>query len=99
MTKTYKDLKAFERRVSKTTDWADYFKLGGRIYKIYEYGDSYPSGQYVYFVNKRTRDAVEVKYILPSVNYKNGERVEIGTYKLISVDFIKNMDLWRTDTL
>lgn len=86
--KTYKDLKAFEKRVTKSTDWDDYFTMQGKLYKIYEYGGGqHGSPEYVYFVNKRTHDAIEVYYRLnPS-------------YQFISLDFIPNMPLWRTDTL
>lgn len=67
--KTYKDIAQFRRRVAQATDWADYFKLEGRMYQIYEYGDSAHGGQYVFFVNKRTHDMVEVQYTLPSVQW------------------------------
>ena len=92
--KTFKNLAAFEKRVRKTTAWDDYFKLNGRMYNIYEYGDVL-NGEYVYFVNKRTHDAIEVYYRLPRINYKDGVRVEEGRYEFHSLDFIPNMSLWR----
>lgn len=100
--KTYKDIDAFKKRVQKTTDWDEYFMLGGRMYKIYEYGGGSVFGMahdYVYFLNKRTRDAIKVEYDLPSVQYVDGKRVEKGEYRFIDLEFIPNMSLWRTDTL
>lgn len=95
--KTFKDLSAFERRVAKSTAWEDYFKMGGRMYTIYEYGGGFQKGDehYVYFINKKTHDAIHVRYDLPSVNYVAGERVETGSYKLYGVEFQPNMCLWR----
>ncbi len=101
--KTYKDIDAFKKRVQKTTDWDDYFMLGGRMYKLYEYGGG--GGMfgnipcYAYFLNKRTRDAVKIEYDLPSVQYVDGKRVEKGEYRFIDLEVIPNMSLWRTDTL
>lgn len=84
--KTFKDRSAFKKRVEKTTAWADYFKLDGRMYVIYEYGDAYPQHSYVYFINKRTHDAIKVEYHLPT---------QTGNYACYSVEFIPNMPLWR----
>lgn len=73
--KTYKNLAAFEKRVQKTTDWDDYFSLGGRLYKLYEYGDLYNGRNYVYFVNKRKRDAIRIEYHCPTGDWKKTGRV------------------------
>ena len=82
---TFKDLKAFERRVSKTIAWDDYFTVDGRMYKLYEYGGGsmfHMDHQYAYFTNKRTHDTIYIKYHLPQTNWKkknipldNGELV------------------------
>ncbi len=93
--KTYKDLEALKKRVTKTTDWADYFCVEGRMYQIYEYGPFQGSPCYVYFVNKRTHDAIKIEYVLPTVNYVNGEKVTKGEYRFIDMEFIPNMVLWR----
>ena len=92
--KTFKDLKAFVKRVQREPAWDAYFMLGGRMYQIYEYGDS-ARGSHVYFVNKRTHDMIEVNYTLPTVQYVNGERVERGEYRCHAVYFIPNNVLWR----
>lgn len=65
----FKNLQAFEKRIQSGTNWADYFKMGGRVYKIYEYGDASGSN-YVYFVNKATHDAIKVDYICPSTEWR-----------------------------
>lgn len=96
--KTYKDLKAFEKRVRKGTDWADHFMLGGRMYNIYEYGGGAMFGmsnEYVVFLNKRTNDMIRVEYRLPRIEYINGVRVELGDYQFIGMEFEKNALLWR----
>lgn len=96
--KTYKDLKAFEKRVAKITDWDDYFKMGGKMYNIYEYGGGAMMRMdydYVYFLNKRTHDMIYVKYHLPSIQYVNGEKQVTGKYSLISVEYLENQELWR----
>lgn len=95
--KTYKNLAAFEKRVQKTTDWADYFKLGGRMYHIYEYGDTYTTSPhcYVYFINRRTSDMINVEYTLPTINYTDGKRVENGEYRLLNLYFLPNNPQWR----
>lgn len=93
--KTFKDLKAFERRVRKGTAWADYFKLGGRMWNIYEYGPFQGSPCYVYFLNKRSNDLIKVTYTLPSINYVDGERVERGAYSFIDLEYEQNASLWR----
>lgn len=100
--KTFKDVRAFERRISNEPAWDDYFTLGGKMFKLYEYGPSIGVNtrpDYVYFVNKRTRDAVHVEYDCPSYQYINGERVQTRTYRLHNVEYIPDMGLWRTDTL
>lgn len=95
--KTYKNLAAFRARVEKGTDWADYFLLGGRMYNIYEYGPG--PGQsgpcYVYFINKRTHDAIKVVYDLPSTQYVDGKPITKGAYRFHELEEIPDMFLWR----
>lgn len=95
--KTYKNLDEFKKRVAITTDWADYFKLGGRMYEIYEYGGGWNKDDksYVYFRNKRSNDMIHVEYYLPSTNYVDGKKVVTGEYRVLEVNFFKNMELWR----
>ena len=102
MTKTFKDLASFEKRNSQSIAWDDYFKMGGRMFKIYEYGGGsmfHMDHDYVYFVNKKTRDAIYVKYHCPSYQYRDGVKVQTKEYRLISCEYIPSMELWRTDTL
>lgn len=76
--KTFTDLKSFERRIKTAPAWDDYFTLGGRMFKLYEYGPGIgitTRPDYVYFVNKRTHDAVHVKYDCPSYNWEKTGRV------------------------
>lgn len=96
--KTYKDLKAFKKRVQKSTDWADYFKLGGRMYTIYEYGGGSlfnMSHEYVCFRNKRTGDMITVRYNLPHTRYENGQKIIEGVYRFLDLDFEENAYAWR----
>lgn len=100
--KTFRDLKAFERRIQNAPAWDDYFTVKGKMFKLYEYGGGsmfHMSYDYAYFVNKRTRDAIYVKYDCPAYQYVNGERVDTKSYRLHEVEYIPDMGLWRTDTL
>lgn len=100
--KTFKDIAAFERRVSNEPAWDDYFTVGGKMFKLYEYGPGPGVNigyDYAYFVNKKTHDAIHVKYDCPSYQYINGERVQTKEYALHEVEYIPDMGLWRTDTL
>lgn len=76
----FKNIKAFERRIRSGTNWDDYFMLNGRMFKIYEYGPGIGVNtrpDYVYFVNKRTRDAIHVTYDCPSYNWEpTGRKVK-----------------------
>ena|SRR3990167_4285345 len=100
--KTFKDLKTFENAVKLSTAWEDYFKVDGKTYKLYEYGGGSMMNMdydYAYFLNKKTHDTIYIKYNLPSVNYVKGEKIVTGTYRLISLEFIPSMEVWRTDTI
>lgn len=76
----FKDIKAFERRIQDGPNWGDYFALSGRMYKLYEYGPGIGDNSrpdYVYFVNKRTHDAIKVEYDCPSFNWElTGRKVK-----------------------
>jgi hypothetical protein len=100
--KTFKDFEAFRVRNAEKIAWDDYFTVGGRLFKLYEYGGGSLFNMphdYAYFVNKRTRDAIKVEYDCPSFQYRDGVRVQTKEYRLIGIDYIPAMDLWRTDTL
>ena len=87
--KYFKDFNAFVKRNTNKIDWDDYFSLGGRLYQIYEYGGGSlmkMNYNYVYFINKRTNDAIYVKYDCPSEKTK---------YNFIDAELIPNMGLWR----
>lgn len=121
---------SFERCIKSAPAWDDYFTVGGRMFKLYEYGPCIGVNtrpDYAYFVNKKTHDAIKVEYDCPSYEWKKTgrtikskrlqrqatatghysydndgvERVyhRIRAYKLYRVEYIPNMDLWRTDTL
>jgi len=68
--KTFKDIKVFEKKLNKSLCWEDYFKLDGKTFKIFEYGDI-NNHQYVYFYNKKTQMMIKVNYICPSYEYKD----------------------------
>lgn len=100
--KYFASLPIFEERLKKEICWEDFIKVGGKVFKMYEYGGGSimrMADDYVYFVNKKSHDAIYIKYICPSYSYKNGEKVNIIEYKFISLEFIPKMTLWRVDTL
>lgn len=83
--KTYKDFKAFERRITKSCDWDDYFRVDGKLYRIYEYGGGNMMKLdycYVYFLNRRTKTLLYVKY-------------DLNPYKFKSFEVIEDAILWR----
>ena len=92
--KTFKDLKAFEKRIIKTTDWDDYFQLGGKMWHIYEYGGGsmmHMDYDYVYFRRAHSNDLIYVKYHCPSI--QAGEVKQ--KYQFISLELIPDAWLWR----
>ena len=97
--KTFKDLQAFKKRIEKTTAWEDYFMLGGKMFTIYEYGGGSMFGEindYVYFLNKRSKDMIKVIYRLPNTQYKDGKKVVEGQYTFIDLEYTPNYQyLWR----
>jgi len=92
--KTFKDIKTFKKKLNKSLCWEDYFKIGGRVFNIYEYGDL-PNCEYVYFLNKRTNDLIYIKYDCPASEYIDGIKTTTKKYKFISLEFIPNANLWR----
>jgi len=96
--KTFKDIETFGKKLKKSLCWEDYFKIGGKIFKIYEYGDL-PNCNYVYFYNKKSKVMLYIKYICPSSKFENGIKIITNTYKFIELEIIENPSLWRTDTL
>lgn len=100
--KTYKNIDSFIKKQQKSINWEDEMKIGGKIFRIYEYGGGSLFNMdcdYVYFLNKRTRDAIYIKYICPSYQYIDGEKKQIKEYKFIDWEYQENIDLWRADTL
>lgn len=96
--KTFKNLQAFKKRIQNGTDWDDYFKLGGKMWNIYEYGGGsmfHMDYDYVYFLNKRSGDMIYVKYDCPSVQYIDNKKVEVRKYKFISLELQAGNSLWR----
>ena len=91
--KTFKSVKQFINKQKHSINWEDEMLIGGKIYRIYEYGSG--DCDYVYFVNKRTHNAINIEYDCPS--FQGGKQVK--QYRFIDAEFIPNMDLWRTDTL
>ena len=96
--KTFKDLKTFEQKLIKSLCWEDYFKIDGKTFKIYEYGDL-PNCNYVYFYNKHSKTMLYIKYDCPSTNWIDGVKTITKTYRFLSLEVVENPDLWRTDTL
>lgn len=98
--KTYKNINAFKKRVQKSTDWDDYFLLGGRIFNIYEYGGGWNTDEpcYVYFKNthKGKNQMIKIEYKLPNINYINGEKVVKGQYQFVDLEYYPDYQyLWR----
>lgn len=95
--KYFKNIDAFKKRVQKSTDWADYFMLGGKLWNIYEYGGGWKQNEpcYVYFLNKRTNDLIKIDYFLSSTQYRNGEKVVNSKYQFIDLEYQPNAYLWR----
>lgn len=92
--KTFKDIKTFEKKLNKSLCWEDYFKVGGKVFNIYEYGDL-PDSEYVYFLNKRTRTLIYIKYDCPASKYVNGVKVITKKWRFISLEVYENAMLWR----
>ena len=96
--KTFKSVNDFIKKQEKSITWGDEMLIGGKIYRIFEYGGGSMMNMdydYVYFVNKRTRNAIHIEYDCPS--FQGGKQV--NEYHFISGEFIPSMELWRTDTL
>ena len=75
--KTFSGIEQFQKRISTAPAWDDYFTLGGKMFKLYEYGPGIGVNvrpDYVYFVNKRTHDAIKVEYDCPSYEWKKTGR-------------------------
>jgi len=88
--KTFRSLEVFEKKVKDNIVWEDYFKVKGRVFRIYEYGGGSMMKMdydYVYFLNKKTNDLIYIKYIIP-LSVKD-------TYRFISLEYIENAYLWR----
>lgn len=92
--KTYKDFGAFRKRIQKAPDWADYFRLNGRMFTLYEYGEGM-GADYVCFRNERTGDTITVKYVCPSFQYVDGKRIQTKQYCFIDADYDYEMPAWR----
>lgn len=96
--KSFKDFNAFKKRIKRSTAWEDYFRMGGKMFHIYEYGGGsmmQMDYDYVYFLNKRTNDMIYVKYNLPNIQYIDGKKQVIGEYRFISAEYLENQSLWR----
>lgn len=100
--KTFKDIKTFEKKLEKSLCWEDYIKIGGKVFKIFEYGGGSLMRldyDYVYFYNKRSKIMIYVKYDCPSYKWENGVKVKTKDYRFIGMEIIEEPYLWRTDTL
>ena len=65
----YKSLNSFKKKIEKGTNWHDYMVIGGKLYKLYEYGDT-DGKNYCYWVNKGTHNAIYITYSLPSISWE-----------------------------
>ena len=96
--KTFKNIKALERRLQKDIAWEDYFKLNGRMFNIYEYGGGSfmkMDYDYIYFLNKRSGDMIYIKYDCPSTRWVNGKQVKVKDYRFISLECLPQATQWR----
>jgi len=96
--KLFKTIQEFKNKLKIGLCWEDYFKIGNLTYKIFEYGEM-DNSDYVYFYNKYSKTMLLIKYDCPASRYENGVKIITKEYKFISLEIIKNPDLWRTDTL
>jgi len=88
--KTFKDLKQFEKRLKKGICWGDWINVGGKIYKMVEYGDG-NGNNYMLFQNKTTTSIIEVKYQVP-VFHKG---IQQRFYEFFSIEEYNNGELYR----
>ena len=96
--KTFKDIKIFEEKLKKSLCWEDFIKVGGKVFKIYEYGGGSlfkMDHDYVYFLNRKTKTLIYIKYICPSYRWENHIKKQIHHYKFISLEVIEDAYLWR----
>lgn len=95
----YKDIKALEKRLEGGPNWEDDFKIGGRVYTMYEYGPGPGVSvgyDYIYFLNKRSGEMVYIRYDCPSYQYVDGQRVQTKAYRLHFVEHENwRHELWR----
>ena len=96
--KSFKDIKTFEKKIKNSLCWEDYFKIDGKTFKIFEYGDL-TECNYVYFYNKSSKTMIYIKYDCPASKYEKGIKIIIKEYKFISLEVLENLYLWREDTL
>ena len=88
--KTFKDLKQFEKRLEKGICWGDWIKVGGKVYKMVEYGAG-KYFDYMLFQNKRTTNVIEIHYHCPS----SQGGVVIKEYKFLAIDQCEYGYLYR----
>ncbi len=96
--KSFKNIEIFEKKLKDSLCWEDYFKIDGKTFKIYEYGEL-GDCDYVYFYNKKSKTMLYIKYDCPSSNWVDGKKVITKQYRFISLEVTENPHLWRTDTL
>jgi hypothetical protein len=89
--KTFKTLQHFERRLRNGVCWTDWIKVGGRVYKMVEYGDKYHGGNYMLFQNKPTTNIIRVDYQVPCFN----KGVQTKEYRFDSIEEYDNGELYR----
>ena len=94
--KTFKDKKALQKRLERGLAWDghDWIKVGGKVYKLVEYGDC-TGGNYVLFQNKRTTDIIDIRYQVPCFQWRDGARVQTAYYRFHSLDVYTNGELYR----
>lgn len=95
--KTFANIGRFEARLKKGIAWEDYFRLGGKMFNIYEYGPGPGVNigyDYVMFRNKNTGEIIEVQYDCPSFQYIDGQRVQTKQYAFKSLE-VYTTEPWR----
>jgi len=92
--KTFLTLQHFEKKLKKGVCWGDWIKVGGRQYKMVEYGGGSlmkMSYDYMLFQNKPTTNIIRVCYHCPSIQHG----LEVVKYQFISIEEYINGELYR----
>lgn len=90
----FKDLAALKKRLERGMCWGDWIKVGGRVYKMVEYGDGV-NDSYMLFQNKTTKHMIEVRYQVPCYKWQDGERIQTRYYSFYQMYDYPCEELYR----